>query len=101
MINQRKVIITEIVRQEFSAPVDYHINPKQSKAYVYPRKALCMLIREYASFSLMEIARYLGKHEHSTIMHAIVDGKNLLTQDEAFRASYQKSKERVKSLIND
>lgn len=101
MINDRKLLITEIVREEFSAPIDYHTSQKRNREYVYPRKALCMLIREYASFSYMEVSRFFGKREHTTVRHAIEDGYNLLTQDESFKNSYERALERVKTLVYD
>ena len=101
MINERKLLIAEIVREEFSAPIDYHTSPKRSRDYVYPRKALCMLMRDYAAFSYMEVSRFFGKREHTTVRHAIEDGNLLLTQDESFKCSYERALERVKQLVND
>ena len=101
MTNDRKLLITEIVRQEFSAPIDYHTSQKRNREYVYPRKALCMLLRDYAAFSYMEVSRFFGKREHTTVRHAIEDGNLLLSQDESFRCSYERALERVKHLVND
>jgi chromosomal replication initiation ATPase DnaA len=101
MMNERKLLIVDIVREEFSAPDDYHTNPSRSRNYVYPRKALCMLMRDYAAFSYMEVSRFFGKREHTTVRHAIDDGNLLLTQDESFKCSYERALERVKLSIND
>lgn len=101
MVEQRRKMIIDIVREEFSAPNDYHTNKRRTRDYVYPRKALCMLMIEYASFTYLSLSEYFGKREHTTVRHAFTDGHLLLTQDEGFKMSYERAKERVKLLAND
>lgn len=96
-----KVKITKIVEEEFHAEPNFHRIKSRERKYVYPRKALCMLIREYAAYSIMEVAEYMGKKEHTTTLHAINDGTFMLTYDDHFADAYNRADKRVKQLLND
>lgn len=101
MSYDKKMMIVEIVGETFGVKNDYYKKKSRKRSYVYPRKALCMLMREFAAFSLMEVAEFFGKKEHTTVLHHINDGTHMLDYDDSFRMSYEKARRRIQTLCND
>jgi chromosomal replication initiator protein len=57
----------------------------RSKQIVYPRQIAMYLIRDETGASLVEIGRYLGNRDHSTVMHGISKIEAALESDTHLR----------------
>jgi chromosomal replication initiator protein len=58
---------------------------KKSAEYVLPRQVIMYLCRKYTDSTLENIARLLGKKDHTTVIHGIDKISDLLDTDDSLR----------------
>ena len=76
-----KVIMTYI-KKYFSFDIDLLRSRDRSKAVSLARHIAMYLMKRYTNASLSEIGKYLERHDHTTIGHAVARITKLRTQDE-------------------
>lgn len=61
--------------------------PKRNKIIVVPRQILMYLLRTDLKVPLMEIGRFLGDRDHTTVMHGVEKITKLLSESEDLRVN--------------
>jgi chromosomal replication initiator protein len=89
-------------REVMKAVADhYHLKPIQltgpqrSKPIVVPRQILMYLLRTELKLPLMEIGRFLGDRDHTTVMHGVEKITKVLPTSEDLRVDIAGIKQRV------
>lgn len=63
--------IVAAVSERFGVSVDDIMSMRRSQEVIYARHACYWLVRETTPLSLLQIARFMDKKDHSTIIHGI------------------------------
>ena len=82
----------------------FGVNPliqKRKKQIVECRHAVCYLIRTYTQLSLTDIARVLGRTEHTTVINAITNVRNWIETDEWYRNMIEKCVKEIDIFIEN
>lgn len=64
-------LIIEVVAEHFGVNPDDITSKKRNSEFVLPRQIAMYLCRELTDTSLSNIGKYLGKKDHTTVMHGI------------------------------
>ncbi len=73
--------------------------PRRTQALSWQRHELMYLMRQVTPASLSEIGRFLGRRDHTTIMHGIKMVKARMTEDQICAARIKQDLENLKSLL--
>jgi chromosomal replication initiator protein len=79
-----KEVISAVV-SHFNLKTTDIIGPKRDKEIAYARQIIMYLLRSDLKVSLMDIGRFLGNRDHTTIMHGVEKITNLLPKSEDLR----------------
>lgn len=63
--------ITDVVAEHFDVSVDDIFSKKKNSKIAYPRQIIMYLCRHFTESNLQEIGKFLGKRNHTTVMHGI------------------------------
>lgn len=75
----------ERAAQLFEVPVSEMLSGSRQAQYVKPRNAVAYVLRsKRPDMSLPQIARHLGRKDHSTIIHALFRAEQMLARDQDF-----------------
>ena len=74
--------VVAYVSAQMDTPQQAIIGPKRSKHIVWPRQVAIYLTRELTDLSLVDIGRYFGGRDHSTVLHAYNKVGDLVADDE-------------------
>ena len=77
------------VAQEWGVSVDALTSKRRTKDLTVPRQVAMYLMRELLGLPLVEIGRFFGGRDHSTVIHSIEKVEEEMAADEAFRARVQ------------
>lgn len=80
-----KEIIGQIVQEEFDMPKQFWKVKSNSREYVYPKKVMIYLMRKLTRSTLIEIGRFAGYADHSSIIHHIYNCEELMRQFDDFK----------------
>jgi len=61
------------------------MSQSRDRDLVYARFAYCLLCRTYTNHNLTQIARSVGRKDHTTICHAIKTAKDMIEFDQVFK----------------
>ena len=61
--------IVNVVADQYNLDASDIIGTKKSKSIAYPRQIAMYLCRKLTPMSFSDIGNYLGKRDHSTILH--------------------------------
>lgn len=75
-------LIIEIVSEHFNIPPSDITGQKRSRDIAYPRQICMYLCRKMTENSLQSIGNFLGKKDHSTVLHGSDKIENDLKNDE-------------------
>jgi len=75
-------LIIEIVSEHFNIPSSDLTGHKRSRDIAYPRQVCMYLCRKMTDNSLQSIGNFLGKKDHSTILHGADKIENEIKNDE-------------------
>jgi len=64
-------LIINVVAEHFGVTADDIISKKRNSEFVLPRQVVMYLCRELTATSLTQVAKILGKKDHTTIIHGI------------------------------
>ncbi|MFO7946432.1 MAG: chromosomal replication initiator protein DnaA [Armatimonadota bacterium] len=82
---ERNVTLDEIVdfvSAQMDIPKQAVLGPKRSKDIVWPRQVAVYLTRELTDHSLVDIGKFYGGRDHSTILYAYNKVSDLIAEDE-------------------
>jgi chromosomal replication initiator protein len=74
--------VVAYVSAQMDTPQQAILGPKRSKHIVWPRQVAIYLTRELTDLSLVDIGRYFGGRDHSTVLHAYNKVGDLIADDE-------------------
>lgn len=74
-------LIMNIVAKEFNVTIADLQSKKRHKSIVVPRQTGMYLAKKLTNYSLLEIANFFGKRDHTTVLHAVDKIKDLRKQD--------------------
>lgn len=77
--------IIEIIAEVFDVPKDFYKLRNQKRKYVYPKKALVLVLYGKEEMTFADIAKFLSYSTHNTAMHHFEDGNNLWDTSESFQ----------------
>lgn len=83
LVRPKEVIST--VASYYELKVADLTGPRRLKPIVVPRQILMYLLRTELKITLMEIGRFLGGRDHTTIMHGVEKITHILSTSEAMR----------------
>ena len=87
--DDNKVITPELiintVADHFNITMADNSSKKKSQDIVFPRQIAMYLCRQYTETSLQEVGQYLGKRDHTTVMHSIEKIQHELDTNESTR----------------
>lgn len=86
-IKEKKItpdLIQQCVANYFGVKISDIISSKRDQKYSYPRHIAMYLTRELTNLSYLEIAKSLGKNDHTTVKHAY-DKINKMIEDPSDR----------------
>lgn len=87
--DDNKVITPELiintVADHFNITMADISSKKKSQDIVFPRQIAMYLCRQYTETSLQEVGQYLGKRDHTTVMHSIEKIQHELDTNESTR----------------
>lgn len=86
--------IVKVVSEYYKVAEDMVIGKRRTASLVVPRQVSAYLMKKYTKLSLKEIADYLGKKDHSTIIHSVKKIEDLL------KAKESRVKEDIDSIIS-
>lgn len=78
-------LIINTVADHFNITVADISSKKKSQDIVFPRQIAMYLCRQYTETSLQEVGQYLGKRDHTTVMHSIEKIQNEMDNNESTR----------------
>ena len=78
--------ILEIIAEECSIRVSDILSRTRKTEVVNGRFIFCGVMKEYFGYSLKKIGEFIGKRDHSTIMHSIREYKNRYQNEEYYRS---------------
>jgi len=76
-----------VVASHFNLKISDLSGPKRNKIIVVPRQILMYLLRTDLKTPFMEIGRFLGDRDHTTIMHGVEKITKLLSESEDLRVN--------------
>jgi len=79
--------VMRVVASHFNLKVSDLSGPKRNKIIIIPRQILMYLLRTDLKTPLMEIGRFLGDRDHTTVMYGVEKITNLLSESEDLRVS--------------
>ena len=99
---KEKTITPELIQQcvtnYFGIKVSDIVSSKRDKKYSYPRHIAMYITRELTNLSYLEIAKTLGKNDHTTVKHAY-DKINKMIEDPSDRT--KTNLENIRNNINE
>jgi hypothetical protein len=88
--------IVALTARAFGADLAGVLGPRHTRDLVRPRFAACLLIDEFRpDCSRSAAGRALGGRDHSTILHALRKGRELLGTDPIFAAQVEKARQTI------
>lgn len=78
-------LIINTVADHFNITMADISSKKKSQDIVFPRQIAMYLCRQYTETSLQEVGQYLGKRDHTTVMHSIEKIQHELDTNESTR----------------
>jgi len=82
---ERRVELDDIasyISAQMDTPKQAILGPKRSKEIVWPRQIAIYLSRELTNHTLIDIGRFFGGRDHSTILHAYNKVSELMLEDQ-------------------
>ncbi len=96
---ERREITSEVIfgtiEQEYRVDKATLLSATRRAEIVLPRQLVMYLLKKYTDQSLMAIARYLNRKNHTTVMHGIEAIENRVSTDESFRNALAQLEERL------
>jgi len=77
--------IIEIIADVFNVSKDFHKSMDKKRKYVYPKKALVLVLYGKEEMTFADISKFLGYNTHCTAMHHYNDGNDLWDTSESFK----------------
>ena len=78
-------VIQDAVAREWGVTAEGLRSKTRTKTLTVPRQVAMYLMRHLTELSLVEIGRFFGGRDHSTVIHAIRQVAERIQGDEAFR----------------
>ena len=75
-------LIIDVVAEHFNISKEDITSKKRNSEYVLPRQIIMYLCRHLTDTSLQMIASYLGKKDHTTVIHGVEKIEEKLKTDE-------------------
>jgi len=94
---REKVKVPGVIRKvgaTFGVSVKDIKGPRRTKDMATARQVCMYILREEFSYKLEDIAKFLNRQDHTTVMHAVDKTKSLMMKDDGF-------KDQVVSVIRD
>jgi len=88
-------LIINVVAEHFGVRPDDISSKKRNSEFVQPRQVVMYLCRELTDVSLNNIAKLLGKKDHTTIIHGINKVEAELSTNEEFRNKMEIIKKKI------
>ena len=88
-------LIVNVVAEHFGVRPDDISSKKRNSEFVQPRQVVMYLCRELTDVSLNNIAKLLGKKDHTTIIHGINKVEAELSTNEEFRNKMEIIKKKI------
>jgi chromosomal replication initiator protein len=80
------ILIRDRVAREWGVSLEGLTSKRRTKEVTVPRQVAMYMMRELLDLSLVEIGRYFGGRDHSTVIHAVNKVEEEMNSDDAFRA---------------
>ena len=88
-------LIINVVAEHFGVRPDDISSKKRNSEFVQPRQVVMYLCRELTDVSLNNIAKLLGKKDHTTIIHGINKVEAELSTNEEFKNKMEIIKKKI------
>ena len=88
-------LIIKMVAEHYGVSSDDITSKKRNSEFVLPRQVVMYLCRELTATSLQNIARLLGKKDHTTIIHGINKIEGELGSNEELRNNMEIIKKKI------
>ncbi|HAV93036.1 TPA: chromosomal replication initiator protein DnaA [candidate division WOR-3 bacterium] len=82
----RKIMAPDILKtvsEYYKIPESQITGKRRTASMVIPRQVSAYLMKKFTKLSLKEIAEYLGKKDHSTVIHAVKKIETMLNQKDS------------------
>ena len=89
--------ILKVIGKEFNVSVKDLKGPRRTAALAFARQVCMYFLREEFAYKLEQVAKFLEREDHTTVMHAVDKIKSKMMADEGFKNQMDMLKE---SLIN-
>lgn len=74
--------VERIIAKEFNIEPEFRNIKRQLRKYVIPKKVMCSYLYNKEEMTYVEIGKYMGYHDHSTVIHHVNTLDNLCETDE-------------------
>jgi hypothetical protein len=89
--------IQKIVAKHFGVSLDDMLSPRRNVKVALPRMISMLLAKEYTSKSLVDIGRFSGGRDHSTVISALKKAASILETNEVLHTEVNK----IRKLLDD
>jgi chromosomal replication initiator protein len=82
-------MILRVVCEHYDVRVSNIVSRKKNASLVIPRQIIMYICREYTDATLENIARLLGKKDHSTVMYGVQKISNEMSVNSELRGNVE------------
>lgn len=87
--------ILKIIAKEFNVSVKDLKGPRRTAALAFARQVCMYFLREEFGYKLEQVAKFLEREDHTTVMHAVDKIKSKIMSDEGFKNQVDMLKESI------
>lgn len=99
--NQKKVKVPQVIKhvaQNLNVTVKDLKGPRRTKDVAFARQICMYLLREDYGYKLEDVARFLQRKDHTTVIHAVDKIKSKVITDDGFKTQIEMIRQDINSL---
>ena len=87
--------VLEVVCEYYNTKISDVLSQRRTKNLAFPRHLVCYLAKEMTNLTLVEIGRFVGGRDHSTVLHAVNKIRSKLLADSALSAEVTRIRHKI------
>jgi chromosomal replication initiator protein len=92
--------ILKVVSLEFNVSVKELKGPRRTKDVAFARQVCMFMLREDFGYKLEDVARFLKRKDHTTVLHAVDKIKSKMLVDDGFDAQINMLRESINTFYD-
>ena len=88
-------LIMNIVAEHFNVKAEDITSKKRNAEFVQPRQVFMYLCRDLTDTSLTNIGKFLGKKDHTTVMHGVSKIEEEMKMNDDLRSKIETIKKKI------